>query len=306
MDQEEGKTSSAFAFDVEEDEALSLSDLPVSTTNEDKVIRDKNEESIKSPETEEFEFRTWGSSGLCVADEIFFKGRILPLRPSISSDTSVFAPSRSSSSSSRSSSCISRSHSSSSSSGGQILAPRTQAISNNFYAHPSPSPQLRRANAGRRSTGSAPVGWSVFRLGLVQAPEIEIHNLRARRVANVETSSSTSTIGSRSFRELCFSSVVKTKSVNDQNNGKIAEEKKGPMKLFGLGFACKCSPDSVEKHEQKMMMMTKKKKKMSSSEEKRGESVRQRRIFEWLEELSVARMMVALTWFHVLLATLFL
>ncbi|KAH7665370.1 hypothetical protein IHE45_13G030000 [Dioscorea alata] len=296
MDQEEGKTSSAFTFDVEEDEALSLSDLPVSTSaNEDKVFRDKNEEStIKSQENEEFEFRTWGSSGLCVADEVFFKGRILPLRPSISSDTCVFGPSRSSSSSSRSSSCISRSHSSSSSStGGQIVAPRPHAmISNNFYAHPSPSPQLRRANAGRKSTGSAPVGWSVFRLGLVQAPEIEIHNLRARRVASVE-SSSTSTIGSRSFRELCFSSVVKAKSVSDhQNNGKVVEEKKGPLKFFGLGFACKCSPDSVEKHEQKMMMVKSKKKKKSSSEEKRGESVRQRRIFEWLEELSVARMMV--------------
>lgn len=103
--------------DVEEEaeeveEALSLSDLPIdlAKAGETQVIRrgsekEGNEEEEKEgssrkdgeEEGPEFDFGWWGNNGpcgsselhMCTADELFFKGQILPRRLSTSSDNGV-------------------------------------------------------------------------------------------------------------------------------------------------------------------------------------------------------------------------
>lgn len=98
----------------EEEEALSLSDLPINLvkTEETQLRRESDEEGgggrggeeegsgySKEHEKEEpeFDFGWWGNNGprgslesqMCAADELFFKGQILPLRLSVSSDNGL-------------------------------------------------------------------------------------------------------------------------------------------------------------------------------------------------------------------------
>ncbi|MQL94813.1 hypothetical protein Taro_027477 [Colocasia esculenta] len=217
------------AFEDDE-EALSLCDLPVVDRGEadgDCCGANSGEEgddagTAKSPEADDFEFRTC-SGGLqlesaeaemCVADEVFFQGQILPLRPSVSSDSGLFPASRgpsrcgsrsdsmdhyssatgslgfesSRSMSGRSSSSISRSqstHSSNSASSCANEAPARLSVSNNFYAHPSPKPHVcsrrKSTSSARKSTSSAGSGWGLLRLGLVKTPEIDLDGLRHRK-----------------------------------------------------------------------------------------------------------------------------
>ncbi|GAY50214.1 hypothetical protein CUMW_124940 [Citrus unshiu] len=75
--------------EVEEDEALSLSDLPLDFINEETSLLRACEEATTLTQgkenEEEFNFDSWGGplsaeSEMCAADEVFFKGQILPLR----------------------------------------------------------------------------------------------------------------------------------------------------------------------------------------------------------------------------------
>ncbi|WOK92336.1 hypothetical protein Cni_G01027 [Canna indica] len=297
---------------AEEEEALSLSDLPVA------VGKDEDGECKSSDADDEFEFRILAAGGLlsstvetemCAADEVFFQGQILPLRPSISSVDGGFfvasrGPSRSrsrsesfdqysaailglgfnstsrSNSSGSSSSCISRSHSSNSHCSSASEHPRP-SLSNNFYAHPSPTPQVRafrRTAAGRRSASSAPPGWGVFRLGVAKAPEIELFDITSRR--------SNSVGGRRSIAEAEHAKKWSTKSSSSKSHEK--EKKAPPRAPGGRGFSCKCAPDAVEPIAMSKVADARKKKEQEMSS-KRGETMRRSRIFEWLEELSIAK-----------------
>lgn len=136
-------------------------------------------------ESEDFEFRVSVSGGLrssssaaddmCVADEVFFRGQMLPLRPCGDRGASRSRSSSNSRSTSRSSS---GGRSCGGSSGEPPRAPA--AVSNNFYAHPSPTPRVLsagRTSAGWRSASAAPPGWgAIFRLGVAKAPEIDIRS----------------------------------------------------------------------------------------------------------------------------------
>ncbi|XP_022752077.1 nuclear transcription factor Y subunit alpha-like [Durio zibethinus] len=175
----------------EEEEALSLCDLPVNLIEEENQVQPRNEEDGESQaiKTEEdFNFGSWGGSlstepEMCSADEVFFKGQILPLRLSVSSDSGLTRCRQDSqntsrclsrsesmdhgslsrftsvSSSSRSSSTRSSHYSASSNNSSTVTARNFNSITNsssnsntkskpikirnNFNTHPSPKPQIR-------------------------------------------------------------------------------------------------------------------------------------------------------------------
>lgn len=248
----------------EEEETLSLSDFPVCSGKDDRACKSGDNAA------DEFEFQISAAGGLltsaaeiemCAADEVFFQGQILPLRPSVSSDSGFLShgasrrsesldqyyssailglgfqsTSRSSSSSSRSSSSngsgMSRSHSSNS---------HCSNSSSNFYARPSPTPRIRthkKINAGRRSASSAPPGWGIFRLGVAKAPEIELHDIMSRRPIN-----GSGVNARKSNAEAYHSKKEKSShSKNDEVRGAKAVQKKPA----GRGLICRCSPEAVE------------------------------------------------------------
>ncbi|XWS29731.1 hypothetical protein CRYUN_Cryun24cG0055600 [Craigia yunnanensis] len=178
-------------WEAEEEEALSLCDLPVNLIKDQNQVQPRNEEAGESQaiKTEEdFNFGSWGGSlstepEMCAADEVFFKGQILPRRLSVGSDSALTGCRQESqntshclsrsesidhgslsrftsvSSSSRSSSTRSSHYSTSSSNSITVTArnfnsitnssfssdskPKPSKIRNNFNTHPSPKPQIR-------------------------------------------------------------------------------------------------------------------------------------------------------------------
>jgi hypothetical protein len=227
------------------------------------------------------------AAALCLADELFSNGKLLPMRPSSaagsdgpthallprsdSAASTVGFGSRSdcrsaSSSSSSSSGCVSRSQSSKSASWGHgVPAPPRRSLSSSlFYAHPSPSPQLRWARP-RRSTGSAPppAAWGVLRLGVVGAPDVY-----PPRPAETKNAAVARDGGSKSARFEQASAAV---------------DKKLGLGLFGDGFGCKCSPDAIEPVRRPAAAKQSRKKDGVKS------VVRRSRIVHWLEELSIAK-----------------
>jgi hypothetical protein len=226
---------------------------------------------------------------MCVADELFSNGKLLPLRKSsaAASDapTPVLLPrsesaastvgfgsrsdSRSASSSGSSSGCVSRSQSSKSAAsdhGPAAPAPRRRSLSSSlFYAHPSPSPQLRWAQP-RRSTGSAPApsAWGFLRLGVAGAPEVY-----PPRPAETKNAAVARGGASKSARFEQPSAAV---------------DKKFSLGLFRDSFGCKCSPDSIEP-----VRLPAKKRKQSRKKDGVKSGVRRSRIVHWLEELSITK-----------------
>ncbi|CAL9085061.1 hypothetical protein MUK42_31490 [Musa troglodytarum] len=266
-----------FGEDEKEEESLSLSDLP-------EVIDEAMDEECKTGEAaDDFEFQISVAGGLlsssvetdmCAADEVFFQGQILPLQPSISPGSGFFATgsrwasrrgSRSdsldhyssiildlgfsggsrSNSSSSSSSCISRSHSSSSHSSSTCELPRA-SVANNFYAHPSPTPQVRivtKTSAGRKSASSAPPGWGILRLGVAKAPEMKLCDIRSRRSSSGRKSNAEAESAKKAPSGTTKSRCAKSHAVC----GRAAKnQQKTPPRPGGRGFICKCSSDAVE------------------------------------------------------------
>lgn len=313
----------------EEEEALSLSDFPVTA---DDGAEDEEKSKSSPDHVEDFEFRVSVGGGLlskaaetdmCAADEVFFQGQILPLRPSISSDSGLFSTSRcasrsdsmdryssaisslgfessrsnsSSSSSSTSSDGVSRSHSSNSHSSISCDPPRL-SVSNNFYTHPSPTPQVRivrrRNNAGRRSTGSSAPGWGILRLGVVKTPEIELYDLRSRRSSSGGVNNPKKSNGDAGHPKKVpeangggSSGACTDDAAGRKSKGEDKVKKKARW-FMGRGFGCKCSPESVGIVPSSVVIA--KKKKEDGEGLKRGESMRRSRIFEWLEDLSVTK-----------------
>ncbi|XP_031277955.1 putative uncharacterized protein DDB_G0280071 [Pistacia vera] len=290
----EGGRTSDREEEEEEDEALSLSDLPLNLINIEDNHDDQNRSSaeascqVKEPEDQEFNFGSWGGSlstesEMCAADDVFFKGQILPLRFSVSSEsgltrliqhdlshnsvTSCLSRSESmdhlssvdrltSLNSSRSSSS-SRSHNSSSTTTTSTTTitknSKPRIIRNQFHTYPSPKPQirvsasqLRRNTSGNRSQKSTV--WDFFRLGLVRTPEIELQDLKVRNnnIANKSCVSRNSSSGSSSNSN-------SSSSINNYNKQdlKITEKKqKKKQNLLdnktGLFSGCKCSITAVE------------------------------------------------------------
>ncbi|XP_062101855.1 probable membrane-associated kinase regulator 1 [Humulus lupulus] len=252
--------SNSDVHDHQEEEDVSLCDLPVHNSlkednNDNKQLRIEEEYDAKndvvtssssSGETqEEFAFGSvcGGSlstmSEMCSADELFFRGQILPLRLSVSSDA---GPARIDptkrpefvdhgslgvlrSISSRSSSCSSRSTQHSSSSTATITITRVTSEPrlgnrNHFFYHPSPKPQIRVSSARLErvgSTNSTPRKhkfsmWDFFRLGLVRTPDIELQELN--KVNFIRSNSRVNNKGSSSSPP----SVSRNNSLSNNNN----------------------------------------------------------------------------------------
>lgn len=275
-------------------------------------MADPRDESPEAAATDDgFEFRILSTAGgllpsgagdMCVADELFSHGKLLPLHPAPDSptlprsDSAAAAAglgsrsdsgrrSASSSGSSSSTGCVSRSHSSKSAASDAVLhgaaaAPRRSLASSLFYAHPSPSPQLRSRSARpRRSTGSSapppPAGaaWGGFnfiRLGVVGAPDVY-----PPRLADAKITAASRGGSGRSARFERAASAVE-KSLRKHGAG-----------LFGDGFGCRCSPDVVV--EPAGLPEAAKKSGDDGGVKKKGRSVRRIRILDWLEELSITR-----------------
>ncbi|XP_014507615.1 histone H3.v1 [Vigna radiata var. radiata] len=267
----------------EEEEALSLSDLPINLNDQPRLQEQRS--AANEATQEEFNFRSWGAPfskqpEMCVADEVFFKGQILPLRVSFSSEAGLLAtlsqsqsqphygkhfinesldfPSNSSSSS-RSSSLRSQNSSTSTASSATIattkkvttVPPRTKPrIRNQFHMHPSPKPQLRAptptqlsslGNPGRKSTSA----WGIFRLGVVPAPEIGLQDLKVRNRSNCVSRNSSSNSSSNNSAK-----SVKRSNRNKGNDGVL---KQLVGKGGGLLSGCDCSFQTVQSNNMVMI-----------------------------------------------------
>ncbi|CAL5083825.1 unnamed protein product [Urochloa decumbens] len=259
-----------------------------------------------SASAEDFEFCILSSGGLvpagkaaaetdmCVADELFCQGKLLPLRSSSAaaadfagvatlprSESAASAVglvsrsgSRSASSSGSSSGCVSRSQSSKSAASSDHPPPRRSLSSTSslFYAHPSPSPQLRSARP-RRSTGSAPppAAWGLFRLGVAGAPDV----YPPPRPAEAKIAAAAAARGGGGSRSARFEQVTAA-----------VDRKLGLAAMFGDGLGCKCSPDAVEPVRLAEAAAKRSRKKGGA---KSGHGVRRSRILDWLEELSIIK-----------------
>jgi hypothetical protein len=221
---------------------------------------------------------------MCVADELFWQGKLLPLRPSSAADGATLprsesaastvgrvsrSGSRSASSSGSSSGCVSRSQSSKSEQG----APRRRSLSSSvFYAHPSPSPQLRWARP-RRSTGSAQPGaaWGLFRLGVAGAPDVYPPPPPPRPGGG----------DARGGRSARFEQVA---TAVDRKVGL------GQLALFGDSLGCKCSPDVVEPAAARTAEAAKRSRKIGGAKSGQGVARRSRILdWLWLQELSIVK-----------------
>lgn len=253
--------SSSASEQLEED--VSLSDLP-----HDLIKPDQNEATSTKPDSaklneaeEEFDFASSmrGSSFLadtqmCAADDLFFKGQILPLRLSISSDSGLTKPNPTrrlagsesmdghsisgfkSICDSRSSNCSSTrispnsSRSNSNSSSSTVTATTSTSIANSkprvrnqFYTQPSPKPQIQISNGARlekvgsrRSQKSSSI-WDFFRFGLVRTPDQVLRSNSARVSSNRISVSRNSSVNSNNSTNLTTAntSTVANSTISD-------------------------------------------------------------------------------------------
>ncbi|KAK6923985.1 hypothetical protein RJ641_010185 [Dillenia turbinata] len=263
----------------EEEEALSLCDLPDCMLNQDNNTNAEEEEQRhKAKETGDFEFGSLvgshlAESDMCAADEVFFQGQILPLRLSVSSDGGLIGNrfghisrtlSRSESmdqgsaggfATSRSSSCRSYySLGSSSSSSTNVSTHKTKLRDPFRSTPPSPKPNIRipksqlGRNLGTKIQCQKSTFWEFLKVGLVRAPEIEIQNLKSRVDGNGNFGSRNSTQSngsSQSHVDVTSDTKIGKKSMHDLIS---MEKKKDPKflgKTSGLLSGCNCSIGAV-------------------------------------------------------------
>lgn len=261
----------------EEEEALSLCDLP----NEKGELR-----SIVKEEDEEFDsgfefgigssFRAGSDScepapEMSTADELFFKGRILPLRHSVSLDAGLNEPTR----------LITRSESVEFRRTGIIRSDRK--IKNNFidYSQPSPQPQIRRSSSmtarvnSIRNPKSSSI-WDFLRLGLVRTPEIELRTTAGNAKLSVSRNSSCSSTSTSSNSKKIGSGESRSRNrrrsfmFSDCKCSVSTETKMAPVKI---------KVSSGETEEKQRMM----EKKTAKKEEK--SAMARKRTFEWLSQV---------------------
>ncbi|XP_019088081.1 PREDICTED: uncharacterized protein LOC104727293 isoform X1 [Camelina sativa] len=265
--------------DEDEEEALSLCDLPVNS-----LPNENNSElrSIAKEDDEEFEFGIGSSfragSDSCepapemsTADELFFKGRILPLRHSVSLDAGAGLllpePTR----------LITRSESVEYRRTGINRSDR-KIKNNNFidYSQPSPQPQIRRSSSmtarvnSIRNPKSSTI-WDFLRLGLVRTPEIELRTNGKVSVSRNSSCSSTST------------------NSNSKKTGETTTTRSRSRRRSFLFSDCKCSTATETmtvvpvkiKDERKVV-----EKKTSTAKKEEKTAMARKRTFDWLKELS--------------------
>ncbi|XP_038882249.1 uncharacterized protein LOC120073475 [Benincasa hispida] len=325
----------------EEDESLSLCDLPINLVKDDNPhflseIKPRAGETPVAAADDEFDFgflRDFSNSAaqplpeMCLADEVFYQGQLLPVRLSVSSDNTSarfyhrhgsgsgsFANFRSINSSRSSSS---RSQCSSSSATNNSLTTTSAArisrltVPNLFHSHPSPKPQIkaspttfRQANTGGgRQKSSSP--WDFFRLGVVKTPGMELQDLKHRSSTRRNSSVSRSNSGKAFIpaAAIAASNESSVKEMTRKPRASVSIERKGGGILSGVG--CKCSVDSTVAPAPKAVVVRRRKvngknipaqamrelrikKVEKEKEEEEKLALSRQRTFEWLKELSHA------------------
>lgn len=248
---------------------------------------------------------------MCAADDLFFRGQILPLRrlSSANSDGArlpvrTFSGSesmdrRSCSLNSSGGFTSSRSSSSGISSKASRAIPESR-IRNPFHAHPSPKPQIRiptgRAKTPACRSRKSTSVWDIFRLGLMRPPEIEFQDLKLR-ANNNSRNSSKSSLGSRNSSTNSSSSTSSNnsnyrKTISGENDADCGRRRRKSFD-YGLLSGCKCTISEVQNPSKKIS--TNKKALMEEEEDedeeekkKKGgkESMSRHRTFEWLKGIS--------------------
>ncbi|XAR57736.1 hypothetical protein NMG60_11025988 [Bertholletia excelsa] len=265
-----GKMEETWVSAEDEEESLSLCDLPISANL-------SRTEAAKTVLVEEdFDFAPWRSSvspKMCSADEVFFQGQILPLSRS-NQAVSGSQVTRLNSIGSRQSS---------SSSGSSVSTPLQKRIRvrNQFYSDPSPVPQIRvrPANCGRWR--SKTTTWGLFKLGLVRTPKIiESQDLKFRS----NFSDSFKSFGSESSR-------------TGGKNGSDIEKKRRRKKKGEWFGGCRCSVDAVEIVPRRVSVAKGSRKKSADGKREKEDRKRKtrkkakaafRRTVGWLKEISAA------------------
>ncbi|KAJ7952787.1 Membrane-associated kinase regulator protein [Quillaja saponaria] len=253
----------------EEEEALSLCDLPVNLIKEEEHSRKEDAQVIETQE--DFDFHSWDGpeAKMCAADEVFFGGQILPLRLSVSSCGGLITTgfqdklspnlsrcesmdhgslsTASTINTSRSSSIRSQysSSSTSTSSTTRISKPR---VRNQFHTYPSPKPQirvpsLRQASVGNNISRKSSSAWEFFRLGVVPAPEIGLQDLKIRSTNNSSASKNCVSRNS-STSSSSNSGSFKANSTAKMGNNHGLKQFLGKSSSGFLG-GCKCSIETV-------------------------------------------------------------
>ncbi|CAK8562500.1 unnamed protein product [Lathyrus sativus] len=295
----------------EQDETLSLSDLPLSLNNPCKEQLSEINETTQ----EEFNFRSWvglfsTEPKMCVADEVFFQGQILPSsRLSFSSETGLlsnhhgkqFKPNQESLSFNNG--CFNEFRSNSSTSQNSTTSSSTSSttktkVRNQFHTHPSPKPQIKSSCPRKCITQSRKSSvWEIFRLGVVPTPEIGLQDLKVRSSnhRNCVSRNSSSSSNSNSTKS---GQMSKKKNDNGGKSNHVLKHLVG--KRGGLLSGCDCSfetvvingssgvksdykTESTKKHAVKEKVMEWKKQKQRQKQGKKVLS--RRRTFEWLKEL---------------------
>ncbi|ERM96646.1 hypothetical protein AMTRI_Chr12g235560 [Amborella trichopoda] len=238
------------------DEALSLSDLPLSQQCQIKNTNN-NEPTKDVSDFSDFEFDSRASS-LCLAEDVFFCGQILPLRPSVSSeDCSRNLSLRSDSSGTSTCFTATRSQGSSGSSSRHF---EEESVCP-WHTQSSPKPGLRGKVPCKVGPEHRPaVWWGVFRLGLVRQPaEINLLDLRRRQEKGGE----------------------EPKKKREKGKKEENKERKREMGWCMLGgLSCKCSATAIAE-------MTERRAREAPwvGSKEAGEEQARRRTFEWLKAL---------------------
>lgn len=310
----------------EEEESLSLSDLS------DKKKNEKHEKVQRKFEAQEdFNFSSCGGSFLedsqmCAADEVFFKGKLLPFRHSISSETGLAmfrhdirpfisrsqsmdhrytsngtgSPSGTSGTTTRSSSI--RSSLSSGSTSSTIAhvpqlhnrKPPRVKIRNQFHSHPSPTPQIRFSTNRHRNTNPSTHHWSqklrFFHMGgsvSVQTPDMKFADLKIRRNSNINTGTN-------------FGSRNSNSSTGTSHSG-ASSDAKTKKKYWAIFNECKCKVDTVDQTVGRRLISVSKITSNScvnyetigggggdtkKEKEKGKQAMSRHRTFEWLKQIA--------------------
>ncbi|CDP02569.1 unnamed protein product [Coffea canephora] len=235
----------------EDEEALSFSDLPTNEENQFLVSRKESPVPIIIHDSQE-EFNFCSSlatdslskeSEMCVADEVFFQGQILPLRHSVSSESGLITKLQNDSRTTSRSDGTTSSTSTTTGTGSSCInrKPRPKTRNHFQFSHPSPKPQIRSSNSiknGMNSSRNSTL-WSIFRVGLVTTPEIAIQDLKFRN------NSKNAGFGSRNST---------SSTISSGSAGRIKAEEKDRIKKRhkfldkkGVVFfsGCKCSSNAV-------------------------------------------------------------
>ncbi|KAL8099275.1 hypothetical protein AgCh_031807 [Apium graveolens] len=314
----------------EEEDALIQGQAEESLSLSDDKKDEKNEkgQQRKLEAQEDFNFSSCGGSFLedsqmCTADEVFFKGKLLPFRHSISSETglamfrhdirpfisrsqsmdhrytsnSTGSPSGTSGTTTRSSSI--RSSLSSGSTSGTIARvpqlhnrkPPRVKIRNQFHSHPSPTPQIRLSTNRHRNPNPSHHHWSqklrFFHMGgsvSVQAPDIRFADLKNRRNSIISTGTK-------------FGSRNSNSSTGTSNSGASsnANTKKKYWRIFN---ECKCKVDTVDETVGRRLISVSKSGKScvnyetigggdtKKEKEKGKQAMSRHRTFEWLKQIA--------------------